>query len=455
MKFFIFILIAFILMVWVPVESAWRNFCFNNYDLGIYAQAIELLSLDNPNPWLSTRDVFLFNDHFDPVLFLLLPFKGLTLPGVLAIRFEMICLIAAAASPAWLWSRGMISLSLAVMSSVTILWSPIVLDAAFYPAHPGTWSLAPLAWMLAFVFAKKYRWSFVMFGLTLLCKEEYPFVGMAVGLGLIMMGERPYGFVFMASALIWAMLVFAVRPALLGPSSMYTDAVSGFQGLDVLGSLDGALLLLRRLLELATPLTIVLYGAKRWPLRDMIVPGLIVLTLLGIRFAGGYWGNHRVAPLGVGLAYLMIFAVRSEAIKPSKVIIWSLLTVVLAFSSLEIGSRFWRAKPFKKHCPQNPERLSEIQQTLDTLRYDSKGPTLAQGNLIPHAVDLSGISQVGATHGRNFSYLWIEKGADRNTWPLSKEEFQALEDQWRGDPAVTKLFDGRHVILMGRRLPVD
>ncbi len=455
MKFFIFILIAFILSVWVPVESAWRHFCFNNYDLGIYAQAIELLSLGHLNPWLSTRDVFLFNDHFDPILFLLIPFKGLTPSGLLAIRFEMICLIAAAASPAWLLSRGMISQSLAVMSSVMILWSPMVMDAAFYPAHPGTWSLAPLSWMLAFILAKKYRWSFVMFGLTLLCKEEYPFVGMAVGLGLIMMGEKPYGFVFTAAALVWAVLVFAIRPALIGPSSMYTDAVSGFQGWDVLGSRDGALLLLRRLLELAIPLSVILYGAKRLTLMDMIVPGLVLLTLLGIRFAGGYWGNHRVAPLAVVLAYLMIFTIRSETIKPRNVIVWSVLTLTLAFSSLEIGSRFWRAKSFKKHCPQNPERLSEIQQTLNLLRHDSKGPTLAQGNLIPHAVDLSGISQVGATHGRNFSYLWIEKGADRNTWPLSKEEFQALEDQWSGDPTVTKLFDGSHVTLMGRRLPGD
>ncbi|MCK5379592.1 MAG: DUF2079 domain-containing protein, partial [Acidobacteria bacterium] len=47
---------------------------FHNFDLGIYAQALFRLSLDDLNPWLTLRDVRVFNDHFDPVLFGVAPF---------------------------------------------------------------------------------------------------------------------------------------------------------------------------------------------------------------------------------------------------------------------------------------------------------------------------------------------------------------------------------------------
>ena len=276
--------------------------------MGIYAQALELLGFHNLNPWLSTREVFLFNDHFDPVLFFLLPFKGFVPAGLLAIRVEMLSLILAAASPLWLWRRGELSLALAVIGSALMVTSPMVLDAAFYPAHPGTWSLAPLSWMLAFLVAERFGWALIMFVVTLTCKEEYPFVGMAVGLGLLISGPRSYGLRFITVGFVWALLVFVVRPTVLGPASMYTDAVSGFQGASFLASGDAVGLLVRRFLEVLLPASVIFYGVKRGSLRSIVVPGFVLLVLLGIRFAGGYWGNHRMAPVAVALAYLMIFA---------------------------------------------------------------------------------------------------------------------------------------------------
>ena len=102
-------LCVFLLLVWLPVESALNAYCFNNYDLGIYAQALKLISFENINPYLSTRDVRIFNDHFDPVLLIFAPFAELVPPALLAIRVEMVCVFIASLAPFWLAKNGEIS----------------------------------------------------------------------------------------------------------------------------------------------------------------------------------------------------------------------------------------------------------------------------------------------------------------------------------------------------------
>ena len=438
-------------MVWVPVEFGLSSSCFNNYDLGIYGQAIHLLSLESLNPWLSVRDVFLFNDHFDPILFLTLPFKKLATPPLLAIRFEMVSLLLAAWAPFWLMRKKLISIEIAVCCAAIILFSPLTLDAAFYPSHPGTWSLAPLSWMFAFLLANQYWPSLLMLILMLACKEEYPFVGFAVGCVLWMRSERKFSAIYLAVSIAWALGVFLVRPALLGPASMYTEAVSRGHGLELLMGWDGISSIGWRLIELF--LTILLLLSNRRPKTDKspyLIPIAAMVVLLAIRFAGGYWGNHRAAPLAVAGAFMVPFVLRTASLSPSRLRMFALCMVVLAFPSLELGARFWRGKPFKNHCPATAGRIESIMLAQKELRSLPGGILLAQGNLVPQLVDLPGIAHLGATHSKDFRYLLIEKGEFRNTWPLSKTEFEETERKWLQFPGIKKIIEDQNVLLIDR-----
>jgi hypothetical protein len=452
MRIFFLLFAVFIFLVWMPVEAAWQSFCFNNYDLGIYSQAIKLLSFSDSNPWLSTRDVFLFNDHFDPILFLLVPLKGLLPPGLLAIRMEMLALLAAACSPLWLWKKGLLSKELSWTCAGMILFGPMTLDAAFYPAHPGTWSLAPLSWMFAFLMSGNFGWSLLMFVFTLACKEEYPFVGMAVGLILWFKGNKRSGSAFLGVSFIWAFIVFVIRPRVMGPSSMYTDAVSGLQGLSMLLAGEGSGILFQRLMELSLPILVMFYAARKFNLKWFTVPVAVLLILFAVRLAGGFWGNHRSAPLSVAATFVIAFAWRNLPITRMRMTIFILIMAVLSFPSLELGTRMWRGKAFKKHCPSDAVRLSEINESLKILRDRGLGAVLAQGNLIPPAVDLKGIAHLGATRGEKFRFLWTEKRSTRNTWPLSPEEFSSIEAKWRHDQDVKILIDGTEILLLERSL---
>lgn len=451
MKALSFAIILFMVIVWLPVEAAWSDYCFNNYDLGIYAQAIQLLSMGDPNPWLSVRDVFLFNDHFDPILFFTIPVKNLMPPGLLAIRIEMLSILISAFAPVWLARRGLISWSIGVCAALIILFSPLTLDAAFYPAHPGTWSVAPLSWMFAFILAERFTPAGLMLLLTLFCKEEYPFVGIAVGAVLWFEGRKKISLRFAAMSVIWAIGVFIVRPRVLGPASMYTDAVSHGQGISMLTDPDGLSLMLRRGIEMSLPLLPLLIGRVTTDQRrSYLFPAAVLLVLLMIRLAGGYWGNHRVAPLGVVTAFLAVFYLQNTLLTRTRLIGFGLCLLALAWPSLELGSRNWRGKSFKKHCPAEPARLASLNAAAMTLRERTDGAVLAQGNLIPPLVDLPGIAHVGATNGAGFRYLLIEKNNFRNTWPVSPEEFQKIERSWTDDPNVSKIIDDDWVLLLER-----
>jgi len=455
---YVFILVAvFIGIVWYPVESAWLDFCFNNFDLGIYAQAIQLLSIFDLNPWLSTRDLNLFNDHFDPILFLFAPLRNLAPPALVAIRVEMAALCIAAMAPIWLAYRKDVSWTVGIAACAMLLFSPLTLDAAFYPAHPGTWSVAPLSWMLAFLYLGWDLSALIMFVLVLACKEEYPLVGLLLSASLwkLQRGRSALGF-FLVSV-VWAVGVFIVRPYLMGPAAIYTDAVSKGAGLELLMTSEGAWQALIRIGSLLLPFLFVTlnrqslakdFATKRADFVLALVPISCLVALLSVRIAGGYWGNHRVAPLVAPAVFCFVYVLGRKTLSMRRLVAFFALTLTLAFPSFELGSRVWRGKAFKKHCPVDLQRITALNESMDYIRENDDGPALVQGNLVPSLVDVLGVAQVGATKERGFSYLLIEKESQRNTWPLSQEQFSTLETWWRTSEEKRIVRDDKYVLLM-------
>jgi hypothetical protein len=98
-----------VLLVSAPTWLRARAFGFSNYDFGIYSQAVARLALDPPNPWLSGRQLYVFNDHFDPILFLTLPFARVFPAPQVGLITEALCALLALAPLAWLARAGRIA----------------------------------------------------------------------------------------------------------------------------------------------------------------------------------------------------------------------------------------------------------------------------------------------------------------------------------------------------------
>lgn len=445
----------FVMFVWLPVEFGWIDSCFNNYDLGIYGQAISLLSLNNLNPWLSTRDIHLFNDHFDPILFFATFLTQWWHPALVMIRVEMIALLIASAAPLWLAKKSLISNPIAIFAALLIGFGPMTLDAAFYPAHPGTWSLAPLSWMLAFIFAGHWRSAISAMIVTLLCKEEYPAATMMMGTVLMIIGPRTKGWWIALISALWLLGVFVARPLLMGSSQMYTDAVSSGNGLNLLLSIETIAPVLTRIFYVFAPVLLILFLStgnrhidRKFDRKFVMIVLSLAFVMIAVRLLGGYWGNHRSAPLSVMSAFLVIGV--GGLWTPSKraLVALSILGALLVLPGLEPGSRYLRGRDFKKHCPGIPERLAAISQAESIMRNTSDGPIMAGGNLVPRLADLPGISQIGATKNNDFRYFLTEKHPMRNTWPLSKGDYQAIEDYWRTKPSAQVLMDDDWILLI-------
>ncbi len=436
------------------MEYAHAAFCFNNYDLGIYGQALTLVSAGNLNPFLSTRDIRIFNDHFDPILFLFSPFTTFVEPSLLAIRIEMASIVLASCAPIWLWLNRLISKFQMSVVFFVILFSPMTLMAAFYPSHPGTWALAPLAWTLAFLYAGRDRLAFVMLLLLLACKEEFPVVGMFLGAALIIQNRKRIGFSILVISGAWFCSVFFLRPILLGKSDYYTSAMMAANGVNVIGASTWLFSMAELLFWVFMP-TLLLRASKRVGFKSiksdswLVICLGVALLLIAIRVIGGYWGNHRAAPLAV-LAAFMLLGVDDYVFtsRRLRVILFCAFLIGTSAPFFELGSRVFRDKPFKRHCPASQGRIAALNDVVSYLSGVGATGVLAGGNIVPHLVDLPGIAQIGATKAYDFRFFVVEKGEYRNTWPISSGEMKLIEDEWRSRPGVKVLRDDEYVVLL-------
>jgi hypothetical protein len=449
------LIIFFVVFVWVPVEWGAHNSCFNNYDLGIYGQAISLIGFSHLNPWLSTRDVFLFGDHFDPILILAAPLRRIWHPSLVMIRIEMLSLLLAAASPLWLYRRRLISWPISLLSGALILLGPLTLDAAFFPAHPGTWSLAPLSWMMAFMVAHDWRKAFGAMLIAFLCKEEYPAATMILAGVLWWQGQTRIAVWIAVMSGLWLIGVFFVRPAFMDSATMYTDAVSSGGGLSLLFEWDGLGVIFKRLLLVILPAGWLLMWMTREGKRprsiDVRIFGAIAamfFVMIAVRLLGGYWGNHRSAPLSIFMSYFVIVVARDYAPSKRALAAMSFMAAVLILPGLETGSRLYRGRDLKRHCPGDPKRLAAISEAETLIRTLHDGPVLAAGNLVPRLADLPGIAQIGATKSDQFRYFLTETYAMRNPWPLSVTAYDQIENTWRSSTNSRVLLDNQWILLI-------
>jgi hypothetical protein len=446
--------LVFVLLIWIPVENAHAAFCFNNYDLGIYGQALTLLSLENLNPFLSTRDIRIFNDHFDPILFFIAPLAKFLEPSLLAIRVEMASIVLASFAPIWLWRMNLISKFQMLAVFFVILFSPMTLMAAFYPSHPGTWALAPLAWLLASIYASRDSLAITMLVLLLLFKEEFPIVGGLLGVVLILQKRRRLGVRIFTISVVWSIAVFVLRPIFLGKSDYYTSAMISANGVTGV-AVSAWLFPMGELLFWIFMPVFILRANKKFGFNSLkndswlLVCLPVVFLLTAIRIVGGYWGNHRAAPLAVLAGFMLIGADdhMSKSLRTRNRLFFAfVLAMVVPF--IELGSRTWRDKPFKKHCPSSSERIDALNAAVNYLGRAGAERVLAGGNLVPHLVHIPGIAQIGATKADNFRFFIVEKGEYRNTWPISAGEMKQIENAWRKRAGVTVLRDDQHVLLI-------
>jgi hypothetical protein len=257
-------------------------------------------------------------------------------------------------------------------------------------------------------------------------------------------------------SLSWSLGVFVLRPVFLGKSDFYTSAMIAGRGLYGSEGFSVWLIGAQALLMVLGPwMLLYSWDQLRKDLFDrrstlwLAITAVVVLLL--IRLVGGYWENHRMAPLAITAAFMILGGTKTDVISGWRKK-WSVLMCIgIIWPAFEQGGRIWRARPFKTHCPSEMARVNSISAAVGYLESTQATDVLASGNLVSRIAFLPGVEQVGASRAKDFNFFLVEKSSYRNTWPLSQQEFLEVERAWRQRADVVVLRDDQYVLLMAKK----
>ncbi len=431
-----------VVLIAVPTWLRAHHFAFSNYDLGIYSQALARLALDPPNPWLSGRQLFLFNDHFDPILFVVAPFTRWFAAVNVGLVMEALCASLALLPLAWLRREGRLSSEGLWFLGPLLALNVGVSQALGFPFHPTTWAMAPLAWLLAALTLS--RWKTALFALVLLFtfKEEFPFVGLALFAYVFRRGPRPIAWAWLVVSVGWALFVFVLRPKLFGEVMPYAsvpfrgaeDGVVAFVTSRLSpGVLAGAGDLFVAFLPTLAWLEWTRRKAKQ-PLADQ--PkwlGLVLVPMLGIRLLAMAWRDHYGAVVTTAVVFLLAGWMAKRLVPPRWVVVATVALLLLTNESLLRrsvkslrGEQGWGAS---SGCVDAVGRREALSQALE-LTKAAPGPVFVSGNLLPWLAERNDVYAFGGPQGAKVvpNSLVLERPPCGDTWGQSLDEREA---QWR------------------------
>lgn len=219
-----FVIFALSILTFINIKGIWLN-CFHATDFGIYQQAIyEIASTFDPNPYLTVRNIKIFNDHFDPIIYLAVPFVRLTnYSPISLILFELFWLLGVFI---YVYKKSETT-SQWVLFSLLIILSKGVMTGFGFPIHPTTWSMLPAFVLAVKILEDDERWILFLSLSLMLFKEAFAFgiVGLA-GYYLISKRLRMFFLLFLP-ALSNIVFVYFLRPYLMGDISSYAGMVLG------------------------------------------------------------------------------------------------------------------------------------------------------------------------------------------------------------------------------------
>jgi Predicted membrane protein (DUF2079) len=437
-----------------PVWLEAARHCFSHYDFGIYVQALARISLDDLNPWLSGRQVRIFNDHFDPVLLLAVPLASVLTPPHAALVVETLFVGLSIAPLVWLHAQGRLGLRALVLLGAMLLLNISTVNAVRFPIHPTTWAMLPMVWLGVALHVRRPGWVLASLVLLFACKEEFPFVGVVLAAGLWLRGERRLALQVGALSVAWLVFAFGLRPWLFGPTQRYAHRM-------VLGLDEGPLDFLRTRLTARGALShvgtmlLLFLPVGLWAWRKRLKPDWLLLALLlpplAVRFLGMAWKGHYGAPLMAGLIVALVPLVAARRPPGWVLAATGLLLVTTNESSLrEIARAHPGLERSGNLCPGDEGRLASIRQGLDHLTAHPDGKVLLGGNLLASIPTRDELYTVGGPQkpgAHVYDYVLVEKPGHGETFPASHARIGELISLWRAQEGTRVYIDDAHVFF--------
>ena len=263
-----------------------RTFDTTGYDLGIFEQAVKSYAHGHwPTSDLLGPGAPTLGDHFHPILAVLAPFY-LLWPSPAMLLVAQAALFAVSAIPVTRSAIRILGTRRGVMVGVGYTLSCGLLSAVNFDFHEVAFAVPLLAFAAERLLLERWREAVWFAAPIVLVKEDLPMTLAAVGIVLVLKGQKRLGWTVAAAGVATtALLVLVVLPA-LNPAGAYAHS-SGY------APFGGLVLKLGVLFALFAPTA---FAALRSPLAILLIPTLLWrLTSADTR----YWtvGYHYSAVL--------------------------------------------------------------------------------------------------------------------------------------------------------------
>ncbi|MCY4524548.1 MAG: DUF2079 domain-containing protein [Halobacteriovoraceae bacterium] len=459
--------------------------CFNNYDLGIYHQAILELGKGDLNPYLTVRNIKIFNDHFDPVIFLAAFFVrlfGNAPEGTIIFEFlwylGFLFLLAIS-----IYKNNLVEKNWKIKTILLIIWMAVypkgLLSGLIYPVHPTVWSIVPLFFICKYV--KEQNFKGLILSSIALCffKEIFPPALIIFSFYYALRKNRPYFFSLFSIGIMGTFFCFYLRPLWFGEIYPYNQIIFSA---DSFGQWFSKTFLKRShtgIFKLLYPFIIPFYllykeEIKKEGFKHFSIPLLfLILPLLGLHFiAGKFFFHYKALIVGPLLAILSLSSIPQIIVKNKKILFFVCvlffangfstiykhqLDIVVRTSEDFIGTNYmerWLGTYERCSLTKGNRKTTEkIQKILDQKAQGKK--ILSSGGIIPRIIvpgrrvyHLGGHSKVQPYY--DFILLGVNDSEDG--YPMTREEIIKIKSSC-GKFARKIHMDNNYYYLASGRFP--
>ncbi len=425
-KKFIFVFLVF-LVVLIPVSLLVKanRYWLNPNDFSIYQQAIyEISELKSFNPYLTIRNLHIFNDHFDPIIYLASAWIKLTSPNIFSLLiFE------------WFWFLALLVIvyktkkyqsvldSEFLLVSSLIIFSRSLLQGFEFPIHPTTWSIVPL-YLLFYFLLKKQTWGIVLCALALcLFRESYPFMLLPLSLYFFWQKNIRAGLGLFLLGFCGAYFLFILRPLLLGPTVDYGDsALKDFFSSYTLSFWPALMSFkwpIKEFLPLLLPVILIIkWECSSWKKilsHPLIAALLFTSPLILIHILKNYMKHHHSIPIVMSFMSVIILSSFPEKVLKDKKLLFLVIVLFVGTSSGRYTRMVKEFTLYQKVSQEKHQFMELVLKEVESLPIESS--ILASGGIIPHIIK----------PGRQIYQI------DMNTEPIEFFEYIIFERQEPGD----------------------
>ena len=440
--------------------------CVNFGDFGFYQQGMyEIGAGISYNPYITTRNLNILSDHFDPIIWLgagwvkLFGYTSYNLAMLewLFYIFTFVFVFIALKPKRVLSNRVLLSFTFLVFSRG-------ILSGLTFPIHPTTWSILPLTVLIYFI-CRKSKLGVALSLITLqFFKEIFPIMGLGLAFFYLISRQIKFFFITLSISVGQLLFFFLVRPIFFKDPVPYNGGFISRLIDDHLFYVFNQLISFDYPWKQVLPYLILYFitvGVNHRSFRSFFKSSELAVfcymtPVVGLHILSGLVYHQHYVVLVVPFIALFIFGGALEKVASNKKLI-AIAVIPVLWTSLSSHTKIikgllpWKTK--YGHCTINESKASDSKALYSVIgSIPKEEPILVTGGIVVPLLEpsrkiypiLRSVQKL-----ETYRYIALEKNGNGDIYPLSQNEVLAIEARCRKDATKIHLDNPNYLVMEG------